>query len=62
MIVLICGAFDIYRKGIKTGEKEFVVSHGIDSETMKTVILPSEHPARLGGRWDQQLMEWVLDD
>jgi len=63
MIICITGNFDVYdAHGYKTGRKEFVVSHGVDYETDKVVILPSEHPTRLGAQWDSDLQEWVIYD
>lgn len=61
-IICITGWFDIYRRGVKTGEKEFTVSHGIDEETLAVVILPCEHPSKLGAVWDGSIMEYVLVD
>lgn len=60
-IICICGNFDIYKNGYKTGQTEFVVSHGIDEETDKTVILPPEHPLTLGAVYDYNLCEWVIE-
>lgn len=63
MIICVTGMFDMYdRHGIPTGHKELLVSHGIDMNTDKTVILPCEHPAKIGARFDGELGEWVLDD
>lgn len=61
MIVCITGNFEIYdSNGRKTGRKEFVVSHGVDSETGQNVILPTEDPRRLGAIFDSSIGEWVL--
>ena len=61
-IICITGIFPKYdRRNVKIGE-EFVVSHGIDEHTMRNVILPCEHPARLGAKFDSQLGEWVIED
>lgn len=59
MIICITGTFPIYHGSFKVGE-EFVVSHGIDSETGEKVILPSEHPRELGAVFDTKLCEWVI--
>ena len=59
MIVLVCGKFAIYERGIKVGE-EFVASHGVNPDTMETVIVPCEHPVALGAKFDEALGEWVL--
>jgi hypothetical protein len=61
MIILITGTFPIYRRGVKVGE-EFVVSHGVDERTGRTVILPAEHPSKLGARFDMDIGEWVLPE
>ena len=61
-IICITGHFDTHdRRGVKVGT-EFVVSHGIDEDTGRSVVLPSEHPAKLGAKFDRELMEWVLED
>lgn len=61
--ICITGSFPaLDRHNRPTGEKVFAVSHGIDEDSGRTVILPSEHPARLGARLDPQLNEWVLED
>ena len=63
MIILITEWYDkndIY--GFKTGEKELLVSHGYDTTTGKTVILPNEHPALLGAKINEHIGEWVIDD
>lgn len=63
MIICICGLFEVYdRHGRPIGREEFMVSHGIDDRTGRTVILPNEHPAKLGARLDRTLMEWVLNE
>jgi len=61
MIILITGYFPIYDYlGYPTGKKEFVVSHGIDEETGKSIVLPNEHPNALGGEFNSELGEWVI--
>jgi hypothetical protein len=63
MIILITGNFPVYdHQGYATGKTEFVVSHGIDVETGKTVILPNDHPRTLGGKFDYDIGEWVIYD
>jgi hypothetical protein len=44
------------------GPKKLVVSHGVDLETDKHVILPNEHPSILGALWDENLREYVIED
>lgn len=59
-IICVTGFFPIYDKNGAERGVEFVVSHGID-ELGRTVILPSEHPAKLGAKLDREIMEWVID-
>lgn len=60
-IILITGMFPKYHKNIKVGE-EFVVSHGIDEDTLKTVIIDQRAPNHIEGAYfDQELKEWVVD-
>lgn len=62
MIICITGWFDKYdHNGIKTGQKEFIVSHGIDMNTGRTVILPCEHPSKLGANLHPTYNEYVLE-
>lgn len=59
-IICITGWFDIFKDGHPTGQKEFTVSHGIDEDTDKHVILPCEHPKTLGATYDDTIKEWVI--
>lgn len=62
MIVLVTGWFDVRDKyGSPTGKKEFGTSHGVDMDTGKMVITSTEPPDQLGARYDQDMMEWVID-
>jgi hypothetical protein len=56
MIVLILTR----EHGHRTGWKENIVSHGVDLDTDKTVILPFEQPLALGAVYNDKLGEWVL--
>ena len=62
MIICITGWFDIYdRQGYKTGKKEFVVSHGVDTDNNdKIVVIPNEHPRDLGAIFSEDIGEWVI--
>jgi hypothetical protein len=42
------------------GKNVLVASHGVDSNTMRSVTLPSEHPSALGAVFDEGLGEYVL--
>jgi hypothetical protein len=50
--------------GYKTGEKEFLVSHGIDMETDRNIILQCEHPRyyqqHCKAYYDHTMMEWIM--
>ena len=61
-VILITGDFqkyDSYGNPI-IGETEFVVSHGVDEDTGKIVIVQAEHPRTLGAKFDCEIGEWVL--
>lgn len=60
-IICVTGIFDVYKDGIPTGEKEFVVSHGVCEATGRGVVLQSEHPAKLGAKFDKTLGAWVIE-
>lgn len=61
-VILITGYFPKYDKyGFPTGEKEFLTSHGVCETTGKNIIVSQDHPKNLGGRFDTQIGEWVLD-
>lgn len=60
-IICIADWFDVINRGINTGRKEYVVSHGIDEDTGRHVILPSEHPSKLGAKIDPEINEWVIE-
>ncbi len=61
-IILITGTFPIYNRGIKVGE-EYCVSHGVDEDTLKTVIIDqSRRPDNIPGAYfDKEINEWVVD-
>ena len=61
MIICITGWLDRYKGGIKV-DREFVVSHGINPETDEMVILPCEHPSRLGAVFNNEIGEYVIYD
>lgn len=44
----------------KTGHKQLIVSHGVDSETLQDIVLPNETPEALGAVFDQNIKEYVL--
>ena len=61
-IILITGIFPTYDEwGRKNGE-EFVVSHGIDEDSGKNIVMDSRHPRNISGSfYDKEMMEWVID-
>lgn len=61
MIFLICNYYEIYDNGVPTGNKELIVSHGVDSDTLKNVVLPQVSPMDLGAKRDNS-GEWYLPD
>lgn len=62
-IICITGHFPIYdRNGFDTGDTEFVVSHGVDEETGKTIVLTNVHPSLIGAKWDKDLGEYVIKE
>jgi hypothetical protein len=46
----------------RTHKREQIFSHGINLETGQTIVLPCEHPIRLGGVFDPDLGEYVIHD
>ena len=61
MIILVTGWFDKYdHNGHRTGEQEFVASHGYDTETDRNVIVSCDHPSKLGAVFYPSLQEWVI--
>lgn len=49
--------------GSPKGKKELYVSHGVDYDTMRNVVLPFEPLTYFSGRkYDNDIMEWVLED
>ena len=45
-----------------TGHMEMIVSHGIDLDTGRTVVLPQERPEQLGGVLDRDFGEYIIRD
>ena len=50
----------------RTGKKETIVSHGIDMDSGKTIILPCD-PIEVfvrtcGARFDQDMGEWIMKE
>ena len=62
MIVLYTWIFPIYDKfGVKVGQ-EFVVSHGYDTDTGRSVVVECRHPREIGAYFHSVIGEWVLFD
>lgn len=62
MIVLITEWHQpVDKTGTATGPKMLVVSHGIDRNTFKNVVMPQEPPEKIPGAFYNQLLgEWCL--
>ena len=61
MIICITGIFKVYERG-RVKEERFMVSHGVDTNTGRNVILPNEHPSSLGAILDPEYGEWIIYD
>jgi hypothetical protein len=60
-IIVITGWYPITdMHGISTGEKELLVSHGIDPDTLKIIPLPNVPPNEMGCKYDLELEEYVI--
>lgn len=46
----------------KTGKVETVVSHGVEAETGRVVVLPCETPERIGAKFNAEFGEFVLEE
>lgn len=57
MIVLITTT----EKDRKTGKMKTVVSHGVDVDTMRDIVLPPISPSEIG-YFNNELGEWVLKE
>ncbi len=44
----------VKEKNEKTGRVEEIVSHGVDSETMRDVVIPQVSPKEVGAIYDQE--------
>ena len=45
----------------KTGRLQQIVSHGVEVDSGRIVILPNESPSDIGAVFDAQLSEYVLN-
>lgn len=60
-IICITGMFyDTDKFGHRVGQPRFCVSHGIEEDTDRVVVMSSEHPTELGTVFDQEIGEWVI--
>jgi hypothetical protein len=46
----------------KNGIPRLIASHGIDFDTLQTVILPAEHPQNLGAVFNPIIGEFVINE
>lgn len=62
-VICICKNFPILdRYGYPTDKTELVIDSAFDADTGKAVIVPIEHPSRLGAVFDSEWGEWVIQD
>jgi hypothetical protein len=63
MIVVIVEKYkEVDANGIPTGYIKTGVSHGVDLDTLRTVVLPPASSAmELGAVWNDCINEWVLE-
>jgi hypothetical protein len=59
--IVITGLFETRDRFHMPAGKKFMVSHGIDEDTGRNVILPNESPIALGAKYDEDIGEWVLE-
>lgn len=61
MLLLICNWFPVLDShGIPTGREELLVDYAVNPETGMNVCVPNQHPSTLGGKWDNDIGEWVI--
>lgn len=48
-------------KDKRTGRNTIRVSHGVDINTLKNVVLPCVHPGEIG-YWNENMGEWILKE
>lgn len=46
----------------KTRREQIITSHGVDLETGRNVVLPTDHPSELGAVWSHEYGEYILED
>lgn len=64
MIILVADWFDEYGDfNIPTGKREYLVSHGVDLDTGKTIITDHFDPRKSTMCYfDEDMGEWVLKE
>lgn len=61
-MIIIAGWFDAYGGHCRlSGKKEYVASHGVDTETGRNVIVSGDHPSKLGAEFHEGMGEWVIE-
>lgn len=58
MIIVIT----VQERNRRTGKIETIVSHGVDSVTLRNVILENTTPENLGAKYDPEIGGYVLKD
>lgn len=62
-VMLITGWFPIYKDGYDNGEKEFLVSHGVDIDTGEHIVTGNFNPKLSEDCYfDQLFEEWFLKE
>jgi hypothetical protein len=60
-MIVICNWYPVTdMHGLPTGDKELLVSHGIDEDTLKIVPLPNVSPNEMGCKYDIDRGEYVI--
>jgi hypothetical protein len=54
-------AITYQEKNLQTGLMEILVSHGFDTDTGRTIILPQDTPEKLGAVFNKELGQYVLN-
>ncbi len=49
-------------KNPKTGRIETIVSHGVESGSLRNVVLPNETPESIGAKFCPAIGEYVLEN
>jgi hypothetical protein len=60
-MIVICGWYPVEDvHGLPTGDKELLVSHGLDPDTLAIIPLPNVSPQEMGCKYDLDIGEYVI--